>query len=248
MKKLIVFICLASSALSLHARGIQEDFRLAEEQARISYALGIVMGESLRAFDLEINYSAFTQGLRAALGNAIPQMSEQEAFEIIDAALQESMERRTAEYRRREIEFLARNRQREGVNVTPSGLQYVIIEKTEGNRPTHNSVVRVHYEGTFIDGTVFDSSGDEGVYIPLGMVIPGWTEGVMLMSPGSKYRFYIPSELAYGRSGIQSVIPPYATLIFTVELLEIIEENELMGMLENDDYFDAYDYYRGYEE
>ena len=234
MKKLIIFIFLILPVLSLHARAIQEDYRLAGEKARVSYAFGLILGESIASFDLEIDYNAITDGIRAALGDGIPQFSEQEAFEIIDAAIQESMTRRTEEYRLREIEFLERNSRREGVNITPSGLQYIIITETEGEKPTADSMVRVYYTGYFTDGTRFDSSGDqESAFIPLGMVIPGWTEGVMLMSPGSVFRLYIPSALAYGRNGIPSVIPPYSTLIFDVELLEIVDENELMNIFGN---------------
>ena len=239
MKKLIIFIFLISSVLSLHARAIQEDYRLAGEKARVSYAFGMILGESLTSFDLEIDYNALTDGIRAALGDATPQFSEQEAFEIIDAAIQESMTRRTEQFRLRELEFLDRNSRREEVNITQSGLQYVVLTETEGEKPGIDSMVRVYYTGFFIDGTIFDSSGDqESAFIPLGMVIPGWTEGVMLMSPGSIYRLYIPSALAYGRNGIPSVIPPYSTLIFNVELLEIIDENELMRLFGNNPYED----------
>lgn len=118
--------------------------------------------------------------------------------------------------------FLAQNKTAEGVMVTPSGLQYKVIKAAEGPKPTEKDTVKVHYTGTLLDGKVFDSSVERGepIEFPLNQVIPGWTEGVQLMSVGSKYRFYIPYNLAYGEQGTQGgPIPGYATLIFDVELL-----------------------------
>ena len=119
--------------------------------------------------------------------------------------------------------FLAENAKREGVKVTESGLQYEVLEATIGQKPKATDSVRVHYEGTLIDGTVFDSSYKRGesIAFPLNGVIKGWTEGLQLMSVGSKYKFFIPYQLAYGEHGAGASIPPYAALIFTVELLGI---------------------------
>ena len=119
--------------------------------------------------------------------------------------------------------FLAENAKRAEVKTTPSGLQYEVIESTLGQKPSATDKVRVHYEGTLIDGTVFDSSYKRGEAITFGLnqVIKGWTEGLQLMSVGSKYKLYIPYELAYGAQGSGGSIPPYAALIFTVELLGI---------------------------
>jgi len=227
MKKLLVFLCLFLSVLALHARAIQEDYRKAEEKARVSYAFGMVIGNNLRTAGMDFDYDAFADGVRAMLEEALtPQFSEQEAMEIIETALQESTDRQSAQNRLLEEEFLARNMGKPGVIVTPSGLQYEIIADTAGEKPEPDSVVRVRYMGTFSDGSPFDSSiEEEGAYIPLDMVIPGWTEGLLLMSVGSNYRLFIPSYLAYGRDGIQPIIPPYSTLIFTVELLEIVSHD-----------------------
>jgi len=228
MKKPTIFLCLFLSVLALYAKGIQEDYRRAEEKARVSYAFGMLMGSNLQSTGIDFDYNAFTDGVRAMLGNGIPQLSEQEAIEIIETALKESMERSVAESRRREYEFLARNMERPEVSVTSSGLQYEILVEAEGDTPSYDSIVWVNYAGTFTDGTPFDSSSEEdGAYIPLSMVIPGWTEGLMLMNKGSTYRFYIPSSLAYGSDGIQGIIPPYSTLIFTVDLLDIISSDDL---------------------
>lgn len=119
--------------------------------------------------------------------------------------------------------FLAENAKRAEVKTTPSGLQYEVIEATLGQKPSATDKVRVHYEGTLIDGTVFDSSYKRGESITFGLnqVIKGWTEGLQLMSVGSKYKLYIPYDLAYGAQGAGGSIPPYAALIFTVELLGI---------------------------
>jgi len=120
-------------------------------------------------------------------------------------------------------QFLEANAKKEGVSTTASGLQYKVITAGDGARPTATDTVKVHYRGTFIDGKTFDSSYDRGepISFPLNRVIKGWTEGVQLMSVGSTYEFYIPYTLAYGENGAGGVIPPYATLIFQVELLGI---------------------------
>ena len=119
--------------------------------------------------------------------------------------------------------FLAENAKRAEVKTTPSGLQYEVIEATLGQKPSATDKVRVHYEGTLIDGTVFDSSYKRGepISFPLNGVIKGWTEGLQLMPVGSKYKLYIPYQLAYGERGAGQTIPPYSALIFTVELLDI---------------------------
>jgi len=119
--------------------------------------------------------------------------------------------------------FLAENAKREGVKTTASGLQYEVLETTLGQKPKATDSVKVHYEGTLIDGTVFDSSYRRGepISFPLNGVIKGWTEGLQLMSVGSKYKLFIPYQLAYGERGAGGSIPPYAALIFTVELLGI---------------------------
>jgi FKBP-type peptidyl-prolyl cis-trans isomerase len=223
MKKLLIAICLFLSVLALHARAIQEDIRQADEKARVSYAFGMLFGSNLSTTPLEFDYYAFTEGFRAMFENLETQITEQEAVEIVETAMHNAMERLAERNRWLEEQFFANNRQRPEIQVTPSGLQYEILYETEGEKPDYNSVVRVLYEGIFMDGSLFDRSDDsEGAYIPLEMVIRGWTEGLMLMSVGSRYRIFIPSELAYGSSGIQNMIPPYSPLIFTVELLEIL--------------------------
>jgi FKBP-type peptidyl-prolyl cis-trans isomerase len=227
MKKSFAFLCLFFAVLMLHAKAIQEDYKNAEEKARLSYAFGMIIGSNLglNQMDIDFDFKAFTEGLKAVMEGSQPQLSEQEAMEIIEAALYNAEEKQSSASMLKEEEFLAANSQRQDVQTTASGLQYEIIQDTEGEKPKDDSVVRVNYTGTFIDGRAFDSSTEEnGAYIPLEHVISGWAEGLMLMSPGSIYRLFIPSDLAYGKDGIQGVIPPYSTLIFTVELLEIIDD------------------------
>jgi len=227
MKKLVFLAAMMLFALSLHARGIQEDYKKAEEKARVSYAFGMILGSNMQSTPLEFDYSAFTEGMKAVMESGETQFTDQEAMEIVETAMQKAMDKRAEEYRLKEEEFLTRNLSRQDIKSTESGLQYEILTETEGEKPVISSIVKVNYYGTFMDGQQFDQSNDEdgGAYIPLGMVIPGWAEGLMLMSPGSRFKFFIPSSLAYGKDGAQPMIAPYSTLVFEVELLEIINED-----------------------
>jgi FKBP-type peptidyl-prolyl cis-trans isomerase len=229
MKKTLIFLCLFFTVFFLHAKGIQDDYKNADDKARLSYAFGMIIGSQLGMgqVDIEFDYNAFSEGLKATVEGSEPKISEQEAMELIEAALYRAEEKQSSGNKTAEDEFLSANGQRQEVKTTASGLQYEIIQSADGEKPASNSVVRVNYTGTFLDGRPFDSSSEEGgAYVPLEHVIPGWSEGLMMMSPGSIYRLYIPSKLAYGKDGIQGVIPAYSTLIFMVELLEIIEDSE----------------------
>jgi len=228
MKKTIIFLCLFLAAFFLHAKGIQDDYKNADDKARLSYAFGMVIATQLGIdkLGIDFDYNAFSEGLKAIVEGNQTKISEQEAMEMIETALYNAEEKQSSGNKTAEEEFLATNGQRQEVTTTASGLQYEIIQDANGEKPQRNSVVRVNYTGTFLDGRPFDSSSEDGgAYVPLEHVIPGWTEGLMLMSPGSIYRLYIPSKLAYGKEGIQGVIPPYSTLIFMVELLQIAGES-----------------------
>lgn len=191
---------------------------------KISYALGLSMGQNLMGSGVEkLNYQDLAQGIEDVLTHQQPKISYQEAQQVLNQFFQE-LEAKVAGAAKAEGEkFLAENAKREGVKVTASGLQYEILEPSLGQKPKATDTVRVHYEGTLIDGTVFDSSyrRGESITFPLNGVIAGWTEGLQLMSIGSKYKFFIPYQLAYGERGAGQSIPPYAALIFTVELLGI---------------------------
>ena len=222
---LLVFLL---TAMSAHAKAIQEDIRLVDEKARTSYAFGMTVGNDLKQSGLEMDYAAFTQGLRNAMEKEPGLMGPDEALEIVQTAFEKATAKQSAELRVKEENFLAENAKNEAVITNPSGLQYMVLVTGDGPKPAPNDIVRVHYEGKLIDGTVFDSSSqsERGEEIPLDMVIPGWAEALALMNVGSKFRIYIPSKLAYGERGAGQVIPPYSTLVFTIDLLEIVTREE----------------------
>ncbi|MCL2599996.1 MAG: FKBP-type peptidyl-prolyl cis-trans isomerase [Treponema sp.] len=231
MKQFALILCLFLVAMEVQARGIRDDLDMVGERARTSYAFGMTVGLDLRQTGLEMDYAAFIEGLRAAMERDESEllMDRYEAMELVHVAFERAMERRAEELRILEELFLAANATVPGMVRTESGLQYIVLERGDGPRPTAADTVLVHYEGTLIDGTVFDSSymRDFPEVIPLEMVIPGWIEGIQLMNVGSKFRFYIPSSLAYGERGAGQIIPPFATLIFTIELLSILDDDEL---------------------
>ena len=169
---------------------------------------------------IETDFDMIKQGFINGLYNYTEQMDMQTAGQYVEATVSRL---KYGETKTEGEKFLQENKLREGVQETASGLQYEVLVQGKGPKPTAESTVKVHYEGTLIDGTVFDSSYQRGepIEFPLNGVIKGWTEGLQLMPVGSKYKLYIPSELGYGERGAGQSIPPFATLIFTVELLEI---------------------------
>lgn len=200
---------------------------------RISYALGLSMGNNFRASGItEINVQDFADGVAAVFYGSTPKMSYDEAKADIQAYFteMEKKQRAAAEELGKANAaageaFLAENGKRVEVKTTPSGLQYEVLTEGDGPRPEANDQVEVHYTGKLIDGTVFDSSVDRGMPATFGVtqVIPGWVEALQLMKAGSKWRLFIPSNLAYGPNGAPgSPIGPNATLIFDVELLKVI--------------------------
>jgi FKBP-type peptidyl-prolyl cis-trans isomerase FklB len=191
---------------------------------KISYAIGLSMGQNLLGSGVtSLEYADLAAGIKDVLEKNQPQISYQEAQEVLGKVFSELDAKIAGEAKAAGEAFLAENAKREGVKVTESGLQYEVLEATIGQKPKATDKVRVHYEGTLIDGTVFDSSYKRGESITFGLnqVIKGWTEGLQLMSIGSKYKLYLPYQLAYGERGAGANIPPYAALIFTVELLGI---------------------------
>ena len=198
-----------------------------------SYAFGMYMGNQMTATmgpDLPLDYDSFMEGFKAYYNASETRLTPDEAIEKINAVFMQIQaqtdERILAEGETNRIageEYLADNGRRSEVKTTSSGLQYEVITEGSGRKPSASDTVQVNYEGSLIDGTVFDSSYSRGVPFEtrLDMVIPGWTEGVQLMSEGSTYRFVIPSDLAYGPSG-SGPIPPSSTLVFKVELISIL--------------------------
>lgn len=199
---------------------------------KLSYALGMAIGHQLKDLCLEhLEVADFAAAVSDVLAGKQPQLGDQEAQQIVQQGLtecerrqQEAREKTGAVCRQEGEAFLAANGKKEGVMTLPSGLQYEVINEGTGRKPKATDQVKCHYEGTLIDGTVFDSSyrRNQPATFPLNGVIKGWTEGLQLMSEGAKYRFYIPYQLAYGAAGAGASIPPYAALIFDVELIEVI--------------------------
>ena len=191
---------------------------------KVSYAIGLSMGQNLMGSGVtSLEYADLAAGIKDVLEKNQPQISYQEAQQVLGKFFSELEAQIAGEAKAAGEAFLAENAKREGVKVTESGLQYEVLEATIGQKPKATDKVRVHYEGTLIDGTVFDSSYKRGESITFGLnqVIKGWTEGLQLMSIGSKYKLYLPYQLAYSERGAGANIPPYAALIFTVELLGI---------------------------
>lgn len=200
---------------------------------KLSYALGHNIGHQLFGMGLQksLNIEDFAAGIADVLHESTPKMDHEEVHEVLEHYFAELEQRQEAEAAERgkaarsEGEaFLKENAKRAGVTVTASGLQYEVVKQGTGRQPKASDTVRCHYEGTLIDGTVFDSSYRRGVPADFGLrqVIAGWTEGVQLMKEGSIFKFYIPYNLAYGEHGAGADIPPYAALIFTVELVKVI--------------------------
>lgn len=189
------------------------------QEEKYSYAIGANMGTNLKNDGVSINTEAYMQGLRDGLAGS-NKFNDQQMNEIFQQLQQMIMDNRN-NIKVMGKKFLEDNKSKEGVHVTASGLQYKIINEGSGPKPTASNTVTVNYKGMLLDGTVFDSTEESGqpISFPLDRVIPGWTEGLQLMSPGAKYIFYIPSELAYGDQGAPGAIPGGATLIFEVELL-----------------------------
>lgn len=198
----------------------------------VSYALGLTIGQQLLGMGgKELNIDDFAAAIKDVLAGRDPLVKPAEAQRLVQAFFAEQEAKQQAAMAEKgkaaRVEgeaFLAENAKKEGIVTLPSGLQYEVITSGTGRKPKATDKVKCHYEGTLIDGTVFDSSyrrGEPAVF-PLNGVIKGWTEGLQLMSEGAKFRFYIPFALAYGANGAGASIPPYAALIFDVELLEVL--------------------------
>lgn len=192
---------------------------------KLSYALGMIIGHNLKGMNVtNLNGADFAKAVEDVLSGAKTALSDAEAQQLVTDYLQRQEAEKGAAAREAGEKFLAENAKKEGVTVLPSGLQYSVITEGKGRKPAATDSVKCHYEGKLIDGTVFDSSYRRGepATFPLNGVIAGWTEGVQLMAEGAKFRFFIPFNLAYGSRGAGQSIPPYAALIFDVELLEVL--------------------------
>lgn len=220
-----------AAALAVAPLAVAVD-ELTTEKDKVSYMVGMDLANNLGQIKGEIDIEILVQALKTQLAGGKTLLTADEAGQVRSEfmrrlqAQQEGQQRERAEKNRAEGDaFLAANKDKPGVKVTASGLQYLVMREGEGAKPTTNDQVKVHYLGTLIDGTKFDSSYDRGepTQFPLNGVIAGWTEALQLMPVGSKYKLFIPSNLAYGDRGTPGPIGPNATLIFEVELLEILK-------------------------
>lgn len=199
---------------------------------KVSYALGLGIGRQLAQMGAsELNIDDFAAAIKDVIAGNELKVSNRESQTIVQDYFRKQEEKLNAERAEKGKaakaegeKYLAENAKKEGVVTLPSGLQYMVLKEGNGKKPKATDQVKCHYEGFLIDGTVFDSSiqrGEPAVF-PLNQVIAGWTEGLQLMQEGAKYRFFIPYILGYGEGGAGASIPPYAALIFDVELLEVL--------------------------
>ena len=192
---------------------------------KFSYAIGLGIGQNLLSMGAQgINVVDFAQAIADVLNGKETAISHNEAREIVNKYFMELEEKMNAENIEKGKAFLEENAKKEGVITLPSGLQYQVITEGNGKKPSATDKVKCHYEGTLIDGTLFDSSIKRGQPAVFGVnqVIKGWVEALQLMSEGSKWRLFIPSELGYGAQQAGEMIPPHSTLIFEVELIEVL--------------------------
>ena len=199
---------------------------------KVSYALGIGIGHQLANMGGSgLNIDDFAQAVKDVLGGKDLKIKSTEAQQIVQeffAKQEEKIQQQRAEAGKMAKEagekYLAENAKKDGVITLPSGLQYQVLKEGNGKKPSAKDSVKCHYEGFLIDGTVFDSSVQRGEPAVFGLqqVIAGWTEGLQLMQEGAKYRFFIPYRLAYGEGGAGSSIPPFAALVFDVELIQVM--------------------------
>lgn len=192
---------------------------------KLSYALGMVIAENLKGLGANnVDTTDFAKAIADVLAGKSTELTPIEAQTTVQEFMQKQEAERSKFMRKAGEDFLAENAKKDGVVVLPSGLQYTVLTEGTGAQPKATDQVKCHYEGRLIDETVFDSSYQRGepAVFPLNGVIAGWTEGVQLMKEGAKYRFFIPYNLAYGERGAGNSIPPYAALVFDVELIKVM--------------------------
>lgn len=192
---------------------------------KFSYGLGMGIGQNLLSMGVsDVNVDDFVAAIKAVLSGEKPEMTHAEAQKVVNDRFQELSEQAYAKMKEEGETFLAANSKKEGVVTLPSGLQYEVLVEGTGKQPTASDRVQCHYEGTLIDGTLFDSSIKRGEPAVFGVtqVIPGWVEALQLMKEGAKWRLYIPYQMAYGEHGAGEMIPPYSALIFDVELIKVL--------------------------
>lgn len=221
---LLVFVLFSCGTTQNTTEEVKEASQSLIKVDTMSYALGIMQAQDLQQKGFEdVDYKSYAAAVESVMNGKETIVSPDAAREMIKGYLQEQKMMSEKVNMEKGKAFLAENAKREGVKVTESGLQYEVLTVGDGEIPKATSKVTTHYTGTLIDGTVFDSSVERGepISFPVGGVIRGWQEALQLMPKGSKWRLYIPQDLAYGSRGAGNVIPPYATLIFDIELIEV---------------------------
>ena len=226
--KLIVILGFLFLVSQAHA---QETPVLKNQKDKVSYIIGMDIGNNLKKQSIDVDPNILAKGVKDALSSAKSLLTEKEIQETMGAFQKEMMVKKEEVGKQNKKEgdtFLAENKKKEGVKTLPSGLQYKVIKAGTGKKPKSTDTVTVHYRGTLINGTEFDSSYKRGqsVSFQVSGVIPGWTEALQLMEEGAKWQLFIPSNLAYGERGAGGAIGPNATLIFEVELVSIQERKE----------------------
>lgn len=233
MKNRISFLTLTSMMFLFFGVTFAQDqgkVKLKNKLDTISYIIGYDIGNNLKGQSIDINTQIFSMGIEDAITAGKSAISEADKVRIMNTfqqemtkKMQDSKKGHLDENKRLGKEFLEANKKKKGIIVTASGLQYEVLKEGTGKSPKVSDQVTVNYLGKLLDGKTFDSSYDRGkpATFMLSGVIPGWTEGLQLMKEGAKYRFYIPSDLAYGENGMENTIPPGATLIFEVELISV---------------------------
>ncbi len=230
-KTFISAVAIAALSFAVLSCGAQDSTKAPAEgeaaapasKADVSYAFGVAVGTSLKSTGVELDYGKFLDGVKDLIEKDKTTVTMEEAQQIIQVAITAQMEKIAEKNAEAEKTFLADNGKKAGVTTTASGLQYEVLKEGAGPKPLESDTVKVDYVGTFMDGKQFDSSVDSGepAVFPVAMVIPGWVEGIQLMTVGSKYKFYVPAALAYGAQGSQGGIEPNTMLIFEVDLLGI---------------------------
>lgn len=230
ISKSIIYLSLAAIITSCNAQDKKSSgtASMKSEIDSVSYGLGVSIGENLKKSNFEgVNFDLIAKGMSDFYGGK-PGMTAEQANNAIRAYMGAAEKKKGEDNLKKGQAFLDENKKKSGVQVTASGLQYQIIKEGTGAKPTVNDNVTTHYHGTLIDGTVFDSSVDRGepAKFPVSGVIPGWTEALQLMSVGSKWKLFVPANLAYGERGAGPQIGPNSTLIFEVELISIDPKTE----------------------
>lgn len=228
MKTPMTLLCLCMFTTTGFAKTVTNNSSLNEQ---VGYSFGYLMGRSNAESVKDLDLDAFILGLKTAAQGGKSALTDEEMARVLTQHKKQSDAKQLIELKKKAdanakigAEFLAANAKKQGVQTTKSGLQYQILKQGTGQSPKANSIVKVNYEGRLIDGTVFDSSiaRNQAAEFQVSQVIQGWTEGLQLMKEGAEYRFFIPAQLGYGQIGSGDVIEPNSTLIFDVELIEIL--------------------------